>query len=379
MKRLGTIPREDGFYMPGEYAGHMGTLMIWPERPGSWAYDGRGAKAAFCDIILSLSRNEKVYLFASESGVSEARGMLLLQSCAENLNENIIILEVPTDDAWARDTGATFLVSEDGKTLRGVDWRFNAWGGNYDGLYASWDRDQEVARKICEVVNADCYDAGDFVLEGGSIHSDGEGTIITTEECLLSPGRNPGMTKAEIEKKLKDYLGAKKVIWLPYGIYNDETNGHVDNICCFTKPGEVALAWAGNAGDPQYERSLMALSVLENERDAMGRKIKVTKLLIPDNPITVTESDLAGLSFEEGEDEREVGERLAASYVNFYIGNGQVLVPQFGDTNDSAAVETLKQCFPDREIVPVFARDIIVGGGNIHCITQQIPIVIGMC
>lgn len=379
MKRLGTIPREDGFYMPGEYAGHMGTLMIWPERPGSWAYDGKGAKAAFCEIILSLARNEKVYLFASESGVREARRTLLLQSCAEKLNENIIILEAPADDAWARDTGATFLVSEDGKTLRGVDWQFNAWGGNYDGLYSSWDRDQEVAGKICEVVNADCYDAGDFVLEGGSIHSDGEGTVITTEECLLSPGRNPGMTKAEIEKKLKDYLGAKKVIWLPYGIYNDETNGHVDNICCFTKPGEVALAWTGNACDPQYERSLMALSVLENERDAMGRKIKVTKLLIPDNPITVTESDLAGLSFEEGEDEREVGERLAASYVNFYIGNGQVLVPQFGDTNDSAAVETLKQCFPDREIVPVFARDIIVGGGNIHCITQQIPIVIGMC
>lgn len=374
MKKLSSIPVNDGFYMPGEYHPHLGTLMIWPERPGSWGYGGGPAKRAFKEIILSLAEDEKVFLFASKDGVKEAAEVF--EDCGEKLKQNIIIIEFPTDDSWARDTGATFLLSKSGKILRGIDWQFNAWGGNFDGLYASWDRDKLVAERICKELDVDIYDARDFVLEGGSIHTDGEGTLITTEECLLSKGRNPHMTKAEIEEKLKDYLGVEKIIWLPFGIYNDETNGHVDNICCFAKPGQVILATTGNKNDPQWERSQMALDVLKSKTDAMGRNIEVIELPIPEKPIIITEEDLKGLAFEEDEDQREVGERLAASYVNFYIANGKVLVPQFDDVNDSVATKILGDVFPEREIVPIYARDILVGGGNIHCITQQIPMTI---
>lgn len=371
MKELNLTPAKGDFYMPGEYYPHYGTLMIWPERPGSWGKDRKKIIEAFVEIITTIAETEKLYLFATGRGVTEAKKHLSAKD--GKLNQNIIIHEYAADDSWARDTGPTFLLSRSGEELLGLDWQFNAWGGKYDGLYGSWDKDQEVAKELCGLLNAECKNLRDFVLEGGSIHSDGEGTIITTEECLLSPGRNPQMTKDEIEIRLKETLGAEKVIWLPYGIYNDETNGHVDNICCFASPGHVLLAWCEDESDPQWERSTKALSILLNERDAKGRKIKVTKLPVPSKTVTVTLSDLGNLVFEEGEDEREAGERLAASYVNFYILNGKVLLPQFGDTKDSVALEILKEVFPDRQIVPVFARDILLGGGNIHCITQQIP------
>ena len=214
------------------------------------------------------------------------------------------------------------------------------------------------------------YDAGDFVLEGGSIHSNGAGTIMVTESCLLSPGRNPQMTKQEIEEKLKEYLGAERVIWLPRGIYNDETNEHVDNVCAFIDRNDVARAWTDNKDDPQYEMSAACLKTLEEAG------ITVHKLPIPDVPVTVTEEDLAGYVFEEGEDVREPGERLAASYVNFYFSNDAVLLPQFGGANkasDERAVRIMEGLCKGRRIVPIPARDIILGGGNIHCITQQIP------
>ena len=212
------------------------------------------------------------------------------------------------------------------------------------------------------------------MLEGGSIHADGQGTVIATEACLLSKGRNPELTKEQIEAKLQEYLGAEKIIWLPNGIYQDETNEHVDNVCAFTKPGEVVLAWTYDESDPQYALSAEDLKVLEQETDAKGRKFHVHKMPIPKKPVCITEKELAGYVFEEGEDTREAGERLAASYVNFYIGNKVVLVPQFGDEHDVLATDLLQKLFPEREIVPIFAREIIIGGGNIHCITQQIPV-----
>jgi agmatine deiminase len=184
------------------------------------------------------------------------------------------------------------------------------------------------------------------------------------------------MTKEQIEQKLKDYLCVKKVLWLPRGIYNDETNEHVDNVCAFTAPAEVVLAWTDEKQDPQYELSKACLDYLEKETDAKGRKIKVHKLPIPDHPVLVTDKDLSNYEFEEGEDMREAGERLAASYVNFYYVNGAVLVPQFGGENsdsDKRAIEILKELCKDREVVGIPARAILLGGGNIHCITQQIP------
>lgn len=367
MRTLHTIPKADGFHMPAEFAPHHGTIMIFPERRGSWS-DVPKAQEIFCRIIREIAKSEIVYVLASEKMRDRAEEML-------SGDPRIHILTIPQNDAWARDTAPTFVINDRGE-LRGIDWRFNAWGGDFDGLYAHWEEDDALASAFCERIGLDCYDAQHFVLEGGSIHSDGEGTILVTESCLLSKGRNPHMTKAEITEMLQNYLGAEKVIWLPRGIYNDETNEHVDNVCAFVKPAEVVLAWTDNENDPQYPLSAACLECLASETDAKGRPFTVHKLPIPDVPVCVEASDMDGYAFEEGEDVREVGERLAASYVNFYICNHAVLLPQFGGENqesDERAADILGKLFPKREIVKIPARDIIVGGGNIHCITQQIP------
>lgn len=364
-----TSPKADGFRMPGEYEKHKGTLMIWPVRPGSWPYNGKEAKQVFSKIAKEIAKHEKLYMLADANHVKEAENMLGADG------ETIIVLEIPTNDSWARDVGPTCVVKgklSDEYSVRGIDWAFNAWGGDFDGLYQDYDEDNKAASRFCKTQDMDYYDAQDFVLEGGSIHSDGEGTIIVTESCLLSKGRNPKLSKTEITEKLIQMLGAKKVIWLPYGIYNDETNEHVDNVCAFAAPGEVVLAWTDKTDDPQYAMSMADLKVLEEETDAEGRHFNVHKMYIPDEPVCIKEDELKGYEFADGEDFRTVGERLAASYVNFYIANETVLVPQFGDKNDEEAVKLLEKLFPDREVVPIYARAIIVGGGNIHCITQQI-------
>lgn len=363
---INSTPSQDKFHMPAEYAPHLGTVLIWPVRPGSWPYNGKAAKETFTGIANIISESEKVFLLAYDDGYDEAVSVF-------KDNQNVKVINIKTDDAWARDVGPTCVINDEG-IVRGVNWTFNAWGGDYDGLYASWDNDDKAAISILNELNLDIYDAAPFVLEGGSIHTDGEGTVLVTEACLLSKGRNPGLSRQEIEEMLCDYLGAEKVIWLPRGIYNDETNEHVDNICAFTGPAEVVLAWTDDKDDPQYELSKASLSVLNQSTDAKGRKFKVHKMYIPAKPVCVRDEELEGYVFEEGEDTREAGERLAASYVNFYITNNAVLVPQFGDENDIKAVELLAGLFKDRKIRPVPARTIIVGGGNIHCITQQIPL-----
>ena len=351
------------FYMPAEYAPHEGTLLIWPVRPGSWPHGGKAAQQAFCRIMEALLPHEKVWLLAGRDHLEEARAAV---------PAGVEVLEIESDDAWARDVGPTFLIDGRGGRM-GVDWQFNAWGGDVDGLYAHWEKDDAVASQFCRLLGDPVLNAHPFVLEGGSIHSDGEGTILTTESCLLSAGRNPEMTKADIEAKLLETLGAEKVLWLPRGIYNDETNEHVDNICCFVGPAQVALAWTDDENDPQYPLSRACEAALQRATDAKGRPFTIHRLPIPKTPITVREEDLTGYIFEEGEDVRDVGERLAASYVNFYIGNGVVLAPQFGDDHDKKALEILGKLFPTRRVVPIPARDILLGGGNIHCITQQVP------
>lgn len=364
---LHTTPKSDGFFMPAEFSIHHGTIMIFPERKGSWS-DLPKAQEIFCRIIREIAKSEIVYVLTSQAQRNRAQELL-------SGNPRIHLLTIPQNDAWARDTAPTFVINDKGE-LRGIDWQFNAWGGEFDGLYAHWDEDNALASAFCDAIGVDCYDAQHFVLEGGSIHSDGEGTILVTESCLLSEGRNPQMTKDEITEMLKNYLGAEKVIWLPRGIYNDETNEHVDNVCAFVNPAEVVLAWTDDEKDPQYPLSKACLECLASENDAKGRAFTVHKLPIPDVPVCVEESDMDGYEFEEGEDVREVGERLAASYVNFYICNHAVLLPQFGGENaesDERAAGILENLFPDREIVKIPAREIIVGGGNIHCITQQIP------
>ena len=356
-----------GIRFPGEFEPHEGTLMVWPERPGSWGKDSSGAERAFTDIIEALLEVEKVWLVVSPKAAPAVRERFAGQ-------ERLTIIEAETDDSWARDIGPTFVFSKEGRLA--VNWSFNAWGGEVDGLYASWEKDDRLARTFAAAIGNEVLDAAPFVLEGGSIHTDGEGTLMVTESCLLSAGRNPSLTKAEIEERLKTYLGVAKVLWLPRGIYMDETNEHVDNVVAFIRPGEVVLAWTDNREDPQYELSAQNLAYLEGETDAKGRKIKVRKLPIPDVPVCCSARDIDNYVFEPGEDTREAGERLAASYVNFYFANGIALVPQFGGENaesDARAVRILAELCPERRIVPISARDILLGGGNIHCITQQVP------
>ena len=364
MKRLNTIPKEDGFRMPGEFEKHSGTYIIWPERPDNWRLGAKPAQHVFTRVASVIGKYEPTTVIASRNQYSNARGML---------PHYVRVVEMSNDDSWVRDCGATFLIDDNG-SKRAVDWSFNAWGGLVDGLYFPWDQDDKIAQKMCELENTDRYRLDDFVLEGGSIHVDGEGTVMVTEECLLSEGRNSHMTKEEIEKVLCDYLNCSKVLWIPRGIYNDETNGHVDNMCNFVRPGVVVLAWTDDVNDPQYERSVEAYEYLSNETDAKGRKLEIHKLHIP-SPILITKAESLGVDAIDGTLPRQEGDRMAASYVNYYTGNGFVALPVFGDPMDENAVRVLQQLYPDRKIETIQAREILLGGGNIHCITQQVPAV----
>ena len=357
-----------GFRMPAEFEPHDGCIMIWPVRPGSWPYGGKAAQKAFCRVAALIAESEPVFFLADSARVGEVDKILETNAPGAQ----ITVLPIESDDAWARDVAPTFVIDDKGGRM-GIDWCFNAWGGEVDGLYPNWERDDMAASALCRELGEQCFDAHPFVLEGGSIHSDGQGTILTTEACLLSRGRNPQLGRQQIEEVLCKTLGGKKVVWLPCGIYQDETNEHVDNICAFVKPGEVVLAWTDDKNDPQYAMSAACEEALRRQTDAAGRFFRIHKLPIPKKPVVVSEGDLQGYVFEEGEDVRDAGERLAASYVNFYIANGSVIVPGFGDEMDKTAVDILGHLFPDRKICQVPARDILLGGGNIHCITQQIP------
>lgn len=365
MQLFSSTPAADGFRMPAEYEPHRGCVMIWPVRPGSWPHGGKAAQQTFAQVARAIAESETVWMLAAPQEVPAVEAVFAA-------DEAIHVLPIETNDAWARDVGPTCVVNGQGE-VRGVDWQFNAWGGDYDGLYAHWEKDNAAARAICDALGLGCYDARHFVLEGGSIHTDGEGTVIATEACLLSPGRNPQLTREEIEAQLRQYLGAEKVVWLPRGIYNDETNEHIDNVCAYVGPAEVVLAWTDDENDLQYPLSKASFDALKAATDAKGRKFTIHKLPIPKHPICVTAEELSGYTFEEGEDTREAGERLAASYVNFYISNGGILLPQFGDEHDAEAVRILSKLFPTRKVCPIPARTILVGGGNIHCVTQQIP------
>lgn len=371
MMEKAITPAACGYHMPAEFEKHEGCIIVWPQRPGSWSFGAEAACTAFTAVIKAIAVSEKVYVACGKEHFSKAEAAL--KGIA-----NVELFLQGTDDSWARDIGPTFVVKDaNGQRLvKGVNWRFNAWGGEVDGLYPDYEQDDAFAKAFMAKEGYSYFDAAPFVLEGGSIHSDGEGTAMVTASCLLSAGRNPLLTKEQIEDMLKEYLGVSKVLWLPRGIYNDETNEHVDNVCAFIRPGEVVLAWTDNEDDPQYALSKASLDYLESATDAQGRKIIVHKLPVPDTPVCISAEEVAGFDFVEGEDMREAGERLAASYVNFYFSNDSVVLPAFGGENeasDKRAAEILAQLCPERKIVQIPARAILTGGGNIHCITQQIP------
>ncbi len=227
-----------------------------------------------------------------------------------------------------------------------------------------------VAGSVCDIIGIDYYRAP-FVLEGGAIHTDGEGTLYTTEECLLSPGRNPQLSKAQIEEQLKVYLGIEKIIWLPNGLFNDETDGHVDNLMHVIAPGKVVLSWTDDPSDPQYALSRQAEQVLKSQHDAKGREIEIVRLPLP-GPLHYSEREANGIDASSGMS-RQAGERLSASYANFLIVNGHVFLPMLDEDTDAIAIDILQNAMPEYQIIAIPSREVLLGGGNIHCITQQIP------
>jgi agmatine deiminase len=347
--------------MPGEFEPHSGCWILWPERPDNWRLGGKPAQKTFTQVATAISQFEPVTVGVSPAQYLNARNMLPPQ---------VRVVELTNNDSWIRDCGPTFVINDKG-IVRGIDWDFNAWGGLDGGLYFPWDQDDLVAQKVLEMVRADRYKV-QIVLEGGSIHVDGQGTMMATEECLLNPNRNPSLSREEIEETLKENLNVEKVIWLGRGVYNDETNGHVDNICCFIRPGVVALTWTDDVNDPQYEISADAYQRLSKAVDARGRKLEIHKIHQP-NPILITREESEGVDAVAGTLPREEGDRLAGSYINFYIANGGIVMPIFDDPHDEPAKKALEQLFPERKVVGVPAREILLGGGNIHCITQQQP------
>jgi agmatine deiminase len=360
-RTLQSEPRRDGYRMPGEFEPHAGCWMLWPERPDNWRLGGKPAQAAFVAVATAIAGSERVSVGVSAAQYANARRLLPAA---------IRVVEISSNDAWMRDVGPTFVVNERGG-LRGVDWGFNAWGGLDGGLYFPWDQDEAVAQKVLEVEGCDRYRAP-FVLEGGSIHVDGQGTVITTEECLLNRNRNPHLSREQIEDLLRRYLNVATVIWLGQGVHGDETDGHVDNLCAYVKPAEVVLTWTDDKRDPQYAISRDAYERLMAARDARGRRFKVHKLPQP-GPLHMTKQESAGVDSAEGTQPRAVGMRLAASYVNFYIGVRRIVAPLLDPKRDAAALRRLRSLFPRREVVGVPGREILLGGGNIHCITQQVP------
>lgn len=359
-----STPRADGFHMPAEWAPQSQVWTIWPERPDSWRAGAQPAQRDFLSVIRAIARFTPVTVCTSATSFVAASDALAADS-------RVRVVELSNDDAWMRDSGPTFLIDGHGN-LAGVDWDFNAWGGDNGGLYPTWDLDALVARKVLQMERVQRYATPGFILEGGSIHVDGEGTLLTTEECLLNPNRNPHLNREQIESILRDHTGAETIIWLPRGLDGDETDGHIDNFCCFVRPGEVLLSWTDDESDPNYRYCREALAVLASSRDARGRSLTVHRMPLPAPIHAILESEGGAEGIEP--DENGNPPRLAASYVNFLISNLGIVVPGFDDPMDIEAVQILQRLFPNHEVVMCPGREILLGGGNIHCITQQQPL-----
>jgi agmatine deiminase len=295
------------------------------------------ARRAYAAVAQAVSAFEPVTMLVRPEQAAAARTLL---------GPAITLLPMSLDDSWARDFCPTFLQGSDGQ-VAGADWRFNCWGENFPDYAA----DALVAERVLHHLGMRRFAAG-FVLEGGAIHVDGEGTILTTEECLLNPNRNPDLDRTEIEAALKEWLGGTQVIWLGEGYEQDDTSGHIDEIACFAAPGKVLVLDCDDPADVNYARFKDNIRRLELSRDAAGRTPEIIRLPQPRR--------------------REVnGTRLTLSYTNFYIANGGVVMSAFDDPADAVAREIIARCFPDRTIVQLPALDITRGGGGIHCITQQ--------
>jgi agmatine deiminase len=335
------LPSELGFKMPAEWTRHQRTFMEWPLIDALWPKPFEEVLPAYAEIVKKILEFEPVTLIVKAEVSKQA---------AEFCDSEVEIIELEHNDSWIRDNGPTFLTNSSGK-IAAVNWMFNAWGGKYP-----FELDNMVASSILARFKVPRFDAP-FIMEGGSIHVDGEGTLLTTEECLLNKNRNTNLTKPEIEVLLKLYLGIEKVIWLKQGIFGDDTDGHVDNVACFAAPGVIIIQTCANKADQDYKLSKENIEILKKTKDAKGRAFKIIEIEKPE-PYYYEDT------------------LLTLSYLNFYFVNGGIILPVFGGKNierDFNAENILKGVFPDRKIVTVNGLIVARGGGNVHCLTQQMP------
>ena len=391
-----STPAADGFSMPAEFAPQDRVWMGWPHRTDTWAHGAKPAQKQYAAIARAISQFTPVTMCANEADFANCLA-------AFEDDDNVTVIEMTTNDAWFRDTGATFVT--DGKGgKRAVDWHFNAYGGLIDGLYFPWDADDQIAAKMAQLTGCVRYRPDDMILEGGSITVDGEGTVIVTDQCLLSPGRTASAVLAEeadedtiwpayarafepwseelrayMDEHLKAYLGVEKVIWVREGIDPEETNGHIDDVATFIAPGVAAVIWTDDEGYPFYRQCHEAYDTLAAATDAKGRALKVYKLPMPVKPLYMDQASCDTIDVDENAEPRVATEPLIASYMNYLVTNGGVIVPQYGDENDALAVETLQKIYDEGwgegayTCVGVQSEQVVFGGGNIHCITQQEP------
>lgn len=334
-------PGSLGFAMPAEWERHERTFIAWPCRKELWGDAARmsRARAAYAGLARAINEVEPVIMIARAEDAADAE-----RYCGKDVE----VRPVAIDDSWIRDSGPIFV--RRGNEIAGTDWKFNAWGNKY----RSFADDDKLPERLLAELGIERF-AAPIVLEGGAILSDGAGTLLTTEECLLNPNRNPGLSRTEIEKTLADFLGIRRVVWLPFGLDDDETDGHIDNVASLAASGMVLLNWSDDQSDTNFARMQANERVLKSSRDARGQGFEIIKLREPPRAIGPN------------------GRRLPLSYLNFYATNEAVFAPSFDHVLDGEAASILSECFPGRKVVQLPMHDVVVGGGGIHCITQQQP------
>ncbi len=342
-------PAALGFRMPAEWEEHAATWLSWPHNAESWPGNFGPIPGVWVEIVRALQPHEAVNILVDDQPAA-AEVERLLRRAGVSL-DNVALHRIGTDDAWMRDHGPIFVTrgAGPGAELAAIDWDYNAWGGKYP----PWERDDAVPRQIAERLGLRRFHPG-VVLEGGSIDVNGRGTLLSTEACLLNPNRNPQLTRGDIERLLCDYLGVRRVLWLGDGIEGDDTDGHIDDLARFVGPRTVVTAVEEDREDANYEALRLNLERLSAMTDESGGRLEIVTLPMP-RPIYYD------------------GRRLPASYANFYIANGAVLVPVFNDPGDATALGVLGELFPGRRIVGIQAREMVWGLGAIHCVTQQQP------
>lgn len=335
-------PADLGFTMPAEWERHTGCWMAWPRRQSLWREHFEAARTDYVRVAEAIARFEAVTMIAHPDEAADAR-----RRCGPSIK----VVPLPIDDSWLRDSAPTFVVDRQGGRAASA-FTFNAWGGKCH----PYDLDASIGARIAALAGVPAY-RSDLVVEGGGFLSDGDGTLITAETCVLNPNRNPGWTKMQAEAELRAMLGVRKVIWLPGDVTDTATDGHVDGYLAVVRPGTVLLEVVADPADPRFPIMAENRKVLETETDARGRRFD----LLP-----IAEAPRSAVP--DGED------AYCRSYVNFYIANGGIVAPAYGIAEDAGVRETLRLAYPERAIAMVPLRDLFRGGGGIHCITQQEPV-----